>query len=222
VKELFVQYRQDRTQFTRAVHNTSAALADAIFRHKLQQPTNRAQGKDRVLLVTGVPGAGKTTTFGKDPTTFDSSACLSFESNISDPEIAFPRIDAILNANYKPVVVVLYADPTTCLARVVRRAKQIGRVVDIDYIASLHKLINVVIRKIRAKYGGRVPIKILDNSVDGRKPINYDNIDILDVVEYKGSLQELKEMLRRQLDELRTQQYILEELYNEIGGTRHP
>lgn len=159
-KELFEEYQRNRTLMTRAVHNTSSALAEEVYRRLVREQGSNSVAD--VALVTGPPGAGKTTAFQR----LSVESAVKYECNMSDRDRAVSRIQEALANGHAVLIYIVYAKPEVCLRRVIERAQREGRVVDIQYIAETFALLRQTLEYIEQQYNGAVEMIFIENSED--------------------------------------------------------
>jgi hypothetical protein len=158
-KELLTEYVLDRTRMTRAVHNTTSALAEEIFSRVLSSGNDTIAD---VVFITGPPGAGKTTGFQR--ISIEAQTKLEYECNLSDPARAQSRMGKALEKDCNITIFLCFADPKTCVRRVVRRACRQGRVVDIQYIAESFVQLRKTLVQLEEHYKDRLQLRLFDNS----------------------------------------------------------
>jgi len=224
VKELFEPYsesKDSRTKYSYAVHHTSSVVSAEILCRRLgsvenvlaQLRQNKKGQASQISLVTGPPGAGKTVATARGSL---FSKCV-FETNISDHEVGQRRVQEILDAGWQPTILAVFADPLTCLDRVVRRASNEGRVVRCEAIARIHACLPDTLIMLNRKFGANLEIGIIDNSRDFSMPQYFDGLAPLNSLRCKEDSGKLRKMLIRTLD----QKYaptISEQIYAEIRG----
>jgi DNA polymerase III delta prime subunit len=159
-KELLDEYVQDRTRMTRAVHNTSSALVEEIYSRVLSLGNGAAVAD--VVFFTGPPGVGKTTSFER--ISIEAQTKLEYECNLSDPVRAQSRIDKALAKGCGVNIYVWFADPTTCLRRIVHRACDQGRVVDIQYLAETFVQLRKTLMQLEEHYRDKIQLRLIDNN----------------------------------------------------------
>ena len=126
-KETFAAYaasRESRNRYNAPVHNSAAVLSAEQFRRVLRQADDPA--RDTVVLLTGIPGAGKTSLVlaggGLSP---DTKAV--FEGQLVKPETTIPKVQQVLDAGLRPVIIAVHATPESALRNTLKRFGEEGR-----------------------------------------------------------------------------------------------
>jgi len=102
----FAQSRESRSALNGAVHNAAAVLSSEQFRRLVDKGLE--PGRDAVVFVTGIPGAGKSSTVAG---AVQGSAAVIFEGQMSRPEPAIMKIEQALKKGFKVEVVAVHVTP---------------------------------------------------------------------------------------------------------------
>ena len=77
-------------------------MASEQFRRRVLDASNAEQ--DTVIFLTGVPGAGKTTAILSE-SQLESNVRMVYEGQLARPETVIPKIEQVLAAGLRPVIV---------------------------------------------------------------------------------------------------------------------
>jgi len=159
-KETFADYaasREGRAKYNVAVHNASAVLSAEQFRRVLGEE----DGRTRAMFLTGIPGAGKTTSVlvqgGLSPDTR-----LVFEGQMWRPESTFPKLQQALDAGLEPVLVVVHPKPEYALRNTFKRFSELGRGASIDVMANIQGRLPDGLAAVHERFGSTVQLVVQD------------------------------------------------------------
>ena len=178
-KETFVDYaasRKSRARFNNAVHNASAVLSAELFRRVLTED----DGRTRAMFLTGIPGAGKTTSVlvqgGLAPDTR-----LVFEGQMWRPESTLPKLQQAIDAGLEPVVVVVHPRPEYALRNTFKRINELGRGASIGTMASIQGGMPDGLAAVREHFGDAVQLIVQDarNPDARRNLVGWQNLPLL-------------------------------------------
>lgn len=136
----------------------------------------QGKGGKRAVFVAGGPGAGKSSA---ENACRNQNVKLWYEGNLSDPQLLKKRVGAVINAGGRPVVVYVYAPPKVALERMIKRSREIGRYVPIEYGAKVAADTPASIEKLYQKYGNAVSYAAIDNSGDSKSAKHFVGIDAI-------------------------------------------
>ena len=120
-KETFVQFnesKESRNRYNAPVHNAAAVLAAEQYRRVVVD--NSEPQRDRVVFLTGIPGAGKTTSVLRDRQ-FPDNCRAVFEGQLSRPAPTIAKIQQVLDAGLKPRIMAVHALPEKALENTLQR-----------------------------------------------------------------------------------------------------
>ena len=159
-KETFADYaasRPARAKYNNAVHNASAVLSAELFRRVLAEE----DGRTRAMFLTGIPGAGKTTSvLVQDGIAPDTR--LVFEGQMWRPESTFPKLQQALDAGLEPVLVVVHPKPEFALRNTFKRIDELGRGASIATMANIQGGLPDGLEAVRERFGDDVRLIIHD------------------------------------------------------------
>ena len=198
-KETFEPYRRSketRDRYNTPVHNAAAVLASAQLRRVLAQPAE--PGREAVVLLTGIPGAGKTSAVlerGELP----RHAHAVYEGQLADPQVAVAKVQAILDAGLKPVVVAIHARPEQALENTLRRFEEVGRGAGIEVMARVQGGLPEGLAAVRERFGEAVELRIIDRR-EFAQPREWKGWDFLSVLKSEGNHEQVKQRLSQYLE----------------------
>jgi hypothetical protein len=136
-KETFKIYNASnatRNRYNACVHNAAAVLASEYLRRAIH--AQDAPERDTVILLTGIPGAGKTSSVlegGELPANFR----VIYEGQLSKPETAISKVQLVFDGGLKPVILVVHVKPEQALENTLKRFAELGRGAGIGLMASI-------------------------------------------------------------------------------------
>jgi hypothetical protein len=161
-KEPFAAYaesRDSRNRYNAPVHNSAAVLSAEQFRRVLRQADDPA--RDTVVLLTGIPGAGKTSSVlaggGLSP---DTKAL--FEGQLVKPETTIPKVQQVLDAGLRPVIIAVHATPESALRNTLKRFGEEGRGASIKTMADIQGGLAAGLRAVHGHFGDSVELRVYD------------------------------------------------------------
>jgi hypothetical protein len=202
-KETFEQYaesRESRNLFNTPVHNAAAVLASEQLHRTLQEKP--ASGRNRVILLTGLPGSGKTSTV-LEKTRWADKVHAVYEEQLADPEVAIAKVTQILDAGFKPVIVVVHTTPEQALDNALTRFDESGRGTSIMAIAKIQGGLPNGLRAVHHTFGDRVELRVWDRRLFD-KPKLYRGWEHIPVLESEGNHEHIRHRLTRHLEFKRT------------------
>ena len=170
---------ESRTRHTQAVHQPSSALAHHIFETRMQA----ASPGDLILMLSGGPGSGKTSSIRNIPELPDVAHTI-YDSNLTRRDGATRDIEAALDANLDVGIVHVLRDPVVAFRDgVVPRAETQGRIVTIDQHVRNHGQARETFRALQKQYADndRVGFTVIDNRGSAPEVVG---VDVLNHEEY--------------------------------------
>lgn len=205
---------ENRTRYNGVVHNSAAVLSSALFQRMLEGKIG--QGRDSVIFLTGIPGAGKTTavlTGGALP----ENAHVIFEGQLSRPETSFKKFEAVIQAGLQPVIVAVHAKPENALANTLKRFNLVGRGAAISVMADIQGGLADGLSKLYDRFGDKLALKIVDVRIQSQaqEVIGWIQLDLLRT---EGNANEITERLKNKLEQLRSDNSITDAAYRQAAG----
>lgn len=216
-KETFEQYKvskDSRNRYNGPVHNAAAVLSAELFRRNLADK-NQAE-RDTVVFLTGTPGSGKTSSVlsaGKLP----SSYRVVFEGQLSNPQTTLEKIQQVLDAGLKPVIIAVHARPENALDNTLLRFAEQGRGASIHVMCSIQGGLPASLREVHSQFGNAVELHVVDYR-DRMKPATHSGWNHLPLLESEGNHDHIKQRLSIALEKLRSAGSISEPAYRQANG----
>ena len=199
-KETFPAFRDSRearNRYNVPVHNAAAVLASEQLRRRLDQAP--APDARNVLLLTGAPGAGKTTSMLASGV-FPEGHRAVYEGQVARPEIAFQKIEQALQRGYSPTIAVAHATPIDALRNTLHRFHHDGRGASVRAIADIQGALPTTLQTVRERYSkDEVSFLIFDNR-DRSKPHILVGWNHLSILRSEGHREEIEQTLRDELE----------------------
>lgn len=205
---------ENRNRYNGAVHNSAAVLSSALFQRMLEGTI--MEGRDSVIFLTGIPGAGKTTSVlagGALP----ENAHIIYEGQLSRPESSLNKFEAVIKAGLQPVIVAVHAKPENALANTLKRFNLVGRGAAISVMADIQGGLAHGLSKLYDRFGDKLALKIVDvrNQSQSQEVIGWNYLDLLRT---EGNSNEITERLKNKLDQLRNENSITDAAYRQAAG----
>ena len=163
-KELLPGYGascESRNALNGAVHNAAAVLSSEQFRRLVEQ--GPGPSRDMVVFVTGIPGAGKSSSIVG---AIQGTAAVVFEGQLSRPEPGMQKIQQALDKGFKVAVVVVHAAPEVALERTNLRFldPNNGRGASLSVMAEIQRNLPAGLRQIQERFGDQGGLRIVANN----------------------------------------------------------
>lgn len=201
-KETFAPYRespQSRGRYNAPVHNAAAVLASEQLRRLLVAGEPE---RDTVLLVTGIPGAGKTSAV-LDGGEIPGHVRAVYEGQLADSATALAKVRQILEQGLKPVIYAIHTTPERALRNTLQRFTEMGRGASIETMAKIQGGLTQGLRRIQEQHGDTVALRIEDRR-DFQHPTSLDGWSHLPVLESEGGYEHIRARLSAELERQRS------------------
>jgi hypothetical protein len=198
-KETFEVYRaskDSRNRYNTPVHNTAAVLAAEQLRRMLTD-TSQPE-RDLVVFLTGIPGAGKTSSIASAKELPPHYRAV-FEEQLSNLETTRDKLDQVERAGLTPLLIVAHATPENALDNTIKRFYEIGRGASIHVMSAIQGGLPATLAEIHRQFGERVALSIQDNR-DRSNPQTLLGWEHLAILESEGNHAEIKHRLQAALD----------------------
>ena len=195
-KELFpcFEAKENRALVNDAIHNSSAVLAATQFEEVL----NRDEpNKTKAIFITGIPGAGKTTSVKKFMV--DDEVKLIFEGQLANPAPTIPKIEQCLQKKLDVRIVAVHIEPEKALDNTFKRFNEYGRGGSIEVMSSIQGNLPNGLKKLKEHFGDKINIIVIDKN-DGKNQILTDEKEIYKLISI-GSKEEIFKRLKVKLDQ---------------------
>ncbi|MBR4877702.1 MAG: zeta toxin family protein, partial [Rhodocyclaceae bacterium] len=187
----FAQSKESRNRYNTPVHNAAAVLAAEQFRRALSDDSEPQ--RDKVIFLTGIPGAGKTSSVLAGGALPDDWR-LVFEGQLSRPALAIGKIQQALDAGLRPVIIVVHARPENALEHTLVRFDEYGRGASINVMADIQGNLPDSLSQIRETFGDQVELIVHDYR-DRRNHRSLTGWKHIDVLRSEGDQHEIRERL---------------------------
>ena len=214
-KEKFAQFdesKETRNRYNTPVHNAAAVLASEQYRRAVAD--NSEPQRDTVVFLTGVPGAGKTTSVLRDRQFPDDYRAI-FEGQLSRPAPTIAKIQQALDAGLKPQIMAVHALPEKALENTLQRFNEYGRGAGISVMAEIQGGLPDGLLEVQKHFGDKVELCIADYR-DRAHPKLLKGWENLDVLRSEGNHEHIKQRLETALEKQRP--HISESAYRQAKG----
>lgn len=223
-KEAFEEYRaskESRNRYNAPVHNSAAVLASEYLRRLISSPGE--QERNTVILLTGIPGAGKTSSILRGGG-LPAEVRAVYEGQLSSPETAFFKVQQVLDAGLKVAIVAVHVRPEQALQNTLKRFENIGRGASIGIMATIQGGLPDSLQIVRERFGSEVALQIVDRRIF-HEPKELEGWRHLSLLRSEGSHEHIKQRLHQALEHHRSAGGISEDAYGQaLGrapGSRH-
>lgn len=190
-KELFPAFenKEDRSKVNNAIHNSAAVLSATQFQEVVKR---NESDKDQAIFLTGVPGAGKTTTVTNGGA-LDDRIKIVFEGQLANPTSAISKIQDCLDANLKVSIMVVNLDVVKALDNTFTRFNEYGRGASIAIMADIQGNLPNGLKELKEHFGEKIIISVMDRN-NNNTLIQGDDLKAIESL-MCGSKDELLERL---------------------------
>lgn len=195
-KELFPIFKtkENRALVNDAIHNSSAVLAATQFEEVLKRDE---PGKTQAIFITGIPGAGKTTSVKEFMT--DDEVKLIFEGQLANPAPTIPKIEQCLQKNLDVTIAAVHIEPEKALDNTFKRFNEYGRGGSIEVMSSIQGSLPSGLKKLKEHFGDKINIIAIDKN-NGANKVLTDEKGIYKLIDI-GSKEEIFKRLKVKLDQ---------------------
>lgn len=212
--EVYADSKESRNRFNGAVHNSAAVLAAEQFRRTLAD--NSTPEQDTAIFLTGIPGAGKTTTIlsnGELP----AHIRVVYEGQLSNPQTTVEKVKQALDAGLNVEIVVVHPKPENALNNTFKRYSQEGRGASIEVMATIQGGLPESLELVHDRFGDAVSLTVVDRR-DPNYSVQLSGWEHLPVLSSEGNYYEIKNRLNAALEQHREQGIIDEGAYRQAKG----
>jgi hypothetical protein len=218
-KETFEPYnrsKETRNRYNTPVHNAAAVLASEQLRRVLAQPAE--PGRDAVVLLTGIPGAGKTSAVlehAEAAGELPRHAHAVYEGQMADRKVAIGKVQEVIDAGFKPVIVAVHARPERALENTLQRFDELGRGAGIEVMARVQGDLPEGLAAVHERFGDAVELRIIDRR-EFAEPTEWKGWEYLSVLRSEGNHEQIKQRLTRHLE--RQRERLTEAAWRQAAG----
>lgn len=216
-KETFEPYtasKEARNAFNAPVHNAAAVLASEQLRRAMADDSHPE--RDTVVLLTGIPGAGKTSSVlvaGALP----PEALAVYEGQLANPDTAMAKVQQVLDAGLKPVIMVVHTAPEKALENTLKRFDEVGRGASIGVMASIQAGLPASLQAVHERFGDQVELQIIDRRDFSVSLPPLEGWDHLAVLSSEGNHEQIKQRLSAALEQHRSAG-LADDAYDQAAG----
>jgi hypothetical protein len=213
-KETFEPYRvsrETRNRYNTPVHNAAAVLASEALRRLIAERDEPE--RDTVVLITGIPGAGKSSAVLKGGAIPVHVRAL-YEGQLAKPETALAKVQQVLDGGLKAAIYVIHVQPEWALEQTLRRSDELGRGASIETMASIQGGLAHGLRRVYERCGAAVTLRIVDRRVF-HSPKVLDGWEHVSVLESEGDQEHVKARLTAALERGRSSGRIADSAYTQ-------
>ena len=199
-KETFPEFsasNEARGRYNNPLHNSAAVLASEQFRRMVADPAHPE--RDTVIFLTGVPGAGKTTAV-LDNAELPAGVRLIYEGQLARAGAVLPKIQEVLDAGFKPVVIAVHTQAEVALVNTLGRFERAGRGASIEAMASIQGGLPQGLAAIHERFGDAVGFRLFDRRGGLDQISERRGWEHLSELESEGTYEQLKLRLTRAID----------------------
>jgi hypothetical protein len=211
--EQFAESREARGRYNAPVHNAAAVLSAEQFKRVIENaPSNAAT----VIFLTGIPGAGKTSTIvrgGRLP----NDVLMVFEGQLSNPKTSIEKIQMVLDAGLKPAIVAVHPTPENALDNTLQRFAEYGRGAGIGVMADIQGGLPAGLRAVQDKFGDQIHLEIKDVR-DRNAVVSYTGWQHLPLLTSEGNREQIHDRLISALERQRKAGRISDAAYEQAFG----
>jgi hypothetical protein len=216
-KETFAAYsesRESRNRYNQPVHNSAAVLSSALFNENLR--AKREPGRDTVYILTGSPGAGKTSLVLKQGQ-LPRDAAMVFEGQMANFDTSRDKIQRVLDAGYRAHIIVVHPRVEDALDKTLERFYEEGRGSSTATIARIVGGLPDSLERLNSFFGNSLLLDIIDVR-DRSNPVNLRGFENVNVLKSEGNYEHIQQRLQSRLEQQRDAGRIDEDAYRQAAG----
>ena len=219
-KETFDQFaasKESRNLYNLPAHNAAAVLSAEQLRRLLVEadPT-----RNRVVFLTGIPGAGKTSSVlvgNKATSSLPTHYRAIFEGQLVRPEATLPKIEQVLDLGLSPAIYAVHVLPEVAMQRTLKRFAEEGRGASIQTMAAIQGGLPDGLRAVHARFGDKVELRVFDHR-DQDRPTQHTGWDNVVLLASEGNREQVEQRLRTELERIKAERGLSEDAYRQAVG----
>ncbi len=218
-KEIFAVYTQSQTSrshYNGAVHNSAAVLSSEQFRRAVE----RGHPGDAAIFLTGIPGAGKTSTLLAS-NGLNQDVAVVFEGQLSTPATGIEKISLALNKGLRPTIIAVHNTPEQALESSIRRYEIKGRGAGLGVMADIQARLPGGLERIREIYGDQVRLLVRDQRARAN-PQSYEGWQHINLLRTEGNHEDIRRKLETHLARLHADGRISDSAFQQAAGREPP
>lgn len=141
-----------------------------------------------------------------------------FEGQLVNPDTTREKVQHVLNAGLKPVIIVVHARPENALENTFKRFNETGRGASINVMSNIQGGISASLREVHRQFGDAVEFKVYDDR-DRNNPTALTGWDHLTVLESEGNHDQINQRLRNALEQHQAAGTISDATYRQASGS---
>lgn len=219
LKEMFHEFsssKEGRARYNNPVHNSAAVLAAAQFTRAISKRRDSSEAK--VLFLTGIPGAGKTSAVFKAQESIPANVRAIYEGQLAKAEPAIEKIQQVLDVGLKPTIVAVHLPPEMALRNTLSRFEKEGRGASIHAMALIQSGLPDGLKAIRDHFGDRVALTVFDRSAGLNNTRELDGWHHIASLQREGNYDRIHERLSQALNLHREGGSISDDAYRQARG----
>lgn len=210
----FAQSNEARNRYNTPVHNPAAVLASEVYNRNL---SDASLGGSRLVLLTGIPGAGKTTHVLKEGAAFPDDTRMVYEGQLARAETTLPKVEAALSAGLAPTIVAVHVRPELALDRTLHRFGWHGRGASLQTMAAIQGGTPDGLKAVADRFGDAVRLVIQDRR-DQDRPRTLVGWQNLDVLRSEGNRETIEQRLTAAIEQRWERGSLSEAAYRQAKG----
>lgn len=214
----FNESKEARGYFNSVVHNSAATLSNEMFNRVIEDHSDPE--KDQVLFLTGIPGAGKTSSILQD---IDGKQQISpnvkaiFEGQVANPATIIEKIQKALDNDCEVTILVVDTPSEIALSNIFKRFEEYGRGASTHIMAHIKANTPSGLEAIYEKFGEKINLQISDRS-DFLHPVRKSGWHHLTNLKKEGNYEQIKSRLDAKLEDCYAQEIISENCYRQASS----
>jgi hypothetical protein len=172
--------------------------------------------RDTVVLLTGIPGAGKTSSVLEAGELPDNIRAV-YEGQLANRETALSKVQQVLDAGLKPVILAVHTLPEKALENTLRRFDHLGRGASVGLMASIQSGLPEALDAVRERFGNAVQLQIVDRRIFD-EPRELEGWEHLPILRSEGNHEHIRRRLDQALEKHLDAGRISEDAYRQALG----